>query len=116
MIEISLYPRKCNCCGKGMGKGYHDCGQTYCSDRCLIWGNSEDGLNSKDEAQPIKYDMNDWESECRKYPDDCYYTEWEEVDEDEYYDSEGNRYSHCEKCNDFTMDMMDYCHECLTHK
>ena len=89
MSKVKLYPRKCDCCGKGMSKGYFDAESYYCSDRCLICGNSASGLG---EEQLSLYTMKDWENDHNKDPDNCYYTEWEELDSDENYDDEGNLY------------------------
>ena len=68
--------RVCDCCGKTMKMGYVDCDKYYCSDRCLIWGNTPDGFHDMDSG--VFYDMNKWSLDYLKNPDDCYYTEWEE--------------------------------------
>lgn len=110
-----LYPKKCDCCGKGMNKGYFDNGKYYCSDRCLIWGNSHDGFNSNDkDKKHIYYDMEDWKLDTENFPFLCYYTEWEELDEDENYDEEGNVYIKC-NCDDSGFKKLsgDLCSECL---
>ena len=103
---MEKYARKCDCCSKGMNSGYYDAGSYWCSDRCLIWGNSED--------KP--YTMEDWEKDHEQNSDECYYTEWDEVDEDEYFDEDGNVYTECSDCNKHTAGLGDYCGECLTHK
>jgi hypothetical protein len=67
--------RVCDCCGKQMNKGYYDAGAYYCSDRCLIWGNSSvDTLNLE---TFYSYTAADWEKDCEDC-EDCYYTEWDE--------------------------------------
>ena len=81
--EKVFYARKCDCCGKGMNKGFYDAGSYYCEERCLIWGNSEEKA----------YTMEDWAEDYEENPDECYYTEWDEIDEECYYDEEGNEYS-----------------------
>lgn len=99
---MEKYARKCDCCGKGMNKGYYDAGQYYCSDRCLIWGNSSDGFEEEGGDEKTSYDMSCWERDHKQSPDNCYYTEWEEIDEEEYYDADGNVYSEGEiyyNCN-----------------
>ena len=92
---MEKFARKCDCCGKGMNEGYHDSDNSYCSDRCLIWGNSDDGIGSNPDN--LQYDMDCWELDCEKYPDSCYYTEWEEVDKDEYFTAEGDLHPECLK-------------------
>lgn len=102
-LVLVKYARKCDCCGKGMNSGFHDVGSYYCSERCLIWGNSEEKT----------YTMEDWQSDCNNN-DDCYYTEWDEIDDDYYYDEEGNEYSLCSNCQEVTSNLGDYCSQCLT--
>ena len=87
--EIAKFARKCDCCGKGMNKGYYDSGEYYCSDRCLVWGNSEENITLN---QVGLYDMNDWARDHEENPDECYWTEWEEIDPEDYYDAQGNNY------------------------
>ena len=81
------FARKCDCCGKGMNLGYVDNYATYCSDRCLVWGNSPSDTLNTDEF--IGYDASEWSFYHYTFPDQCYYTEWEELDEDEYYLADG---------------------------
>jgi len=88
---MEKFARKCDCCGKGMNEGYYDAGQYYCSDRCLIWGNSNDDIDP--DTNHGAYSMEDWRKESDANPDECYWTEWEELDEEEYYDADGNVYS-----------------------
>ena len=77
---MKKYARCCDSCGKGMNKGYHDAGNYYCSDECLIEGNSTDTLT---------YTMADWNSDCDMNSEVCYYTEWDELDEDGFYLEDG---------------------------
>lgn len=72
---MKLYPRKCDTCGSGMKTGYYDAGQYYCSDNCLIIPNR---------AMIQNYSMRHWEKEHKAYPDECYHTEWEELDDEAY--------------------------------
>ena len=74
-IEENDDYRICSCCGKKMQEGYVDCDNYYCSDRCLIWGNTPDGLSIKPNEF---YTMKKWAKDYEENPDDCYYTEWYE--------------------------------------
>jgi hypothetical protein len=115
-----VFARKCDCCGKGMNEGYHDNGAHYCSDRCLIHGNSTKGLSvlqvgkNKEEEEGLTYTMRDWDKDNEDNPDECYYTEWEEVDTDEFFNSEGIEYTVCHDCHKITSLSRDICEHCLT--
>lgn len=95
--ELELYPRQCDCCGKGMNKGYHDSGAVYCSDRCLVWGNSEETIDPN--TGKGMYTMQDWEKDCEENEDECYYTEWEELDEDVNFTANGGLVYTCASCS-----------------
>ena len=77
---MEKFARKCDVTGKGMNEGYvfRD-GEMYASD--------------KESAIKLALDVYGFQSLGDAYDNGmCYYTEWEEVDEDCYYDSEGNEY------------------------
>lgn len=76
------YARKCDQCSIGINEGFKDVDKTYCSEKCLIEGNKQEMNN------PL-FDMNDWELHTRDNPNDCYYTEWEEIDQDDFYNKNG---------------------------
>jgi len=66
--------RVCDCCGSIMKAGYVDVDNYYCSDRCLIWGNTPNGLS----IDPNRlYSIEKWEKDHKENQDYCYYTEWE---------------------------------------
>jgi len=70
------YARRCDECGAPMNEGFViEGGQAYfCSEACL----------HKEISEPEYLELyNEGEG-------DTYWTEWEEVDEDFYYDEEGN--------------------------
>jgi hypothetical protein len=75
-LESPIYwARKCDSCGKGMNKGYlvNDV-LYYCTDRCL-------------HKHVTKAE---WEDLHQRYPDENYYTEWEDENDVQYveFDSE----------------------------
>ena len=76
-LNNEYYARKCTECNKGMNKGYFDDGNYFCDDDCLN----------------INYTPEQWKQEVKNNPDKCYWTEWNEIDEDEYYDKKGKLYS-----------------------
>ena len=81
------YARKCDHCGEGMSEGFLDDGQYNCSEKCLLASNNERAA----QTPPFKeYTMEDWAEDCEKLPDDCYWTTWHEIEDDEnYYNAEG---------------------------
>lgn len=87
--EMKLYPRKCDCCNKGMDEGFYDAGNYWCSEECLLKGN-------------YPYTMKDWERDCEENEEECYWTEWEELDEYENYTAEGELYYTCQSCGQDT--------------
>ena len=99
METIEKFAKKCDCCGKGMNLGYVDCESTYCSDRCLVWGNSPHSTLNTDEFIP--YHPSEWASDHEIFPNSCYYTEWEELEEDEYYLADGTIVTTDEQVNKF---------------
>ena len=83
-MENLIYLRKCDNCNKGMNKGYFDNYEYYCSDKCLLDGNRK--------VNP-RYTMENWDIDCEKCPDDCYWTEWEDLTDGEpIYTKEGVEY------------------------
>jgi hypothetical protein len=73
------YARQCECCGKGMNEGYIiEAGDTYCSDKCVL--KTYTSVKSMDEFELGKDDS------------DSYWTTWDELDDDHYYDENGKRY------------------------
>jgi len=77
---MEKYQKKCDCCGKPFNAGFLDAGSEWCSMKCLIKENQKDIPS---------YSKSDWEKDCEISPDVCYYTEWEEIDEDEWYNKDG---------------------------
>jgi hypothetical protein len=76
---MEKFARKCSITGEGMNEGWcFGDGQDYAKYEHDAWAlASEYGYDSIDDA----------------FDDDAvYYTEWEEIDEDCYYDAEGNEY------------------------
>ena len=76
---MEKFARRCDITGRGMNEGYvFGDGERYASDKesALIIA-KEYGYDSLDEA----------------YDDEVYYyTEWDELDDDFFYDSEGNEH------------------------
>jgi hypothetical protein len=91
---MKRYARKCDATGRGMNEGYVvGAGDLYFSEeqyllehlRTLDWVDSN-GVNSKDmqtDADLMEFSYNE---------ELYYYTEWEELDDDMYYDEDGNEY------------------------
>jgi hypothetical protein len=74
MYEPTLYPRKCDNCGKGMNEGWcWDMGYA-CSDKCLF----VDGYTESQLKEDLEMDT-------------IYWTEWEELDYDENYTKNGDK-------------------------
>jgi hypothetical protein len=86
---MEQFARKCSVTGKGMNDGYvFNDGEMYFyneSDLVLFLRNRnpEDNKNLSDDfLLKEAYDNEEY-----------YYTEWDEVDEDEWYDEEGNEFN-----------------------
>lgn len=76
---MEKFARKCDVTGRGMNEGYcFGDGEDYACDlESALLIAKEYGYDNLDEA----------------YEDGAYYyTEWEELDDDVYYDAEGNEY------------------------
>lgn len=91
---MEKYARKCDATGRGMNEGFVvGDGELYFSEeqhliehlRTLDWIDSN-GVNSKD--MQIDADLMEFFYNEEFY----YYTEWEEIDDDVYYDEDGNEY------------------------
>jgi hypothetical protein len=90
-MKISWFARKCSVDGKGMSSGiiFND-GLYYCRNEeqakeyvkslGLIWEEELKTIDTKDQ----------W----------FYFTDWEELDEEEFYDFDGNTYKLCDNCRD----------------
>ena len=95
-LEPTLYPRKCDNCGKGMNEGWcWDMGYA-CSDKCLF----VDGYTKSQLEKDLEMDT-------------IYWTEWEELDYDENYNKNGDKITNVYadgncydgKSNDVVIDM-----------
>jgi hypothetical protein len=83
-----LFARKCSATGKGMNKGH------VFEFADLYFSNEEDVINHlrKDDPEATVELSDDFLLEEAYDMEDCYYTEWDELDEDEAYDEDGNAY------------------------
>lgn len=116
---MTKFARKCSLTGMGMNSG---------------WTNEEFYIKDKEHAvaKVISYireevsNGGDYNIDLNKASDDdvlefgynhygIYYTEWEEVDNDEWYDENGEVYTTCGNCGEETAlrDGFDICHNCL---
>jgi hypothetical protein len=77
---MKKYARKCNYCNNGMEQGYLDAGNYFCSIDHLIAENKKTNPN---------YNLKSWDKDVKDHPDNCYYSEWEEIDEDEFFNKDG---------------------------
>ncbi len=112
--EIVKYARSCDCCGSGMNTGFLDDGATYCSTRCLVWGNSTKDTEDFESFEP--YTESQWMKDCDDGDSDTsYWTEWYETieEEDPYFDEHGTPYGKCHKCKEETR-MENFCDNCGT--
>jgi hypothetical protein len=105
---MNWYARKCSVDGKGMNSGilFND-GLYYCRSEeqakeyveslGLVWEKELKTIDTKDE----------W----------FYFTDWEELDEDEFYDFEGNSYKLCHNCKHAVKILLqlNHCKECETY-
>lgn len=78
--DMKRFARKCDVTKKGMNEGYvFNYGEMYASD--------------KESAIKLAFDVYGFQSLSDAYECGiCYYTEWEEVDEDFFFDADGNEY------------------------
>jgi len=77
---MKQFARKCSVTGKGMNVGWYcECQEVYI----------------KNEADAINFVNNNTYADLELAYDDefIYYTEWYEIDEDEWYDSDGNEFN-----------------------
>lgn len=84
---MEKFARKCSVTGKGMNDGYvFNDGEMYFyneSDLIVFLRGREDNNDLSDDfLLKEAYDNEEY-----------YYTEWDEVDEDEWYDAEGNEFN-----------------------
>ena len=102
------YARKSSDDGKGMNKGilFHEGGhycrtvehaKKYVESFGLVWEEELMTVNTKDE----------W----------FYFTDWEELDEDEFYDFDGNTYKLCHNCKHIIKVLLEsnLCENCNTY-
>jgi len=92
---MEKFARRCDITGRGINEGYvFGDGELYFAEkedlinhlRTLEWEDADGNL-----SQDLTNDEDILEF---FYNEDAYYfTEWDEVDEDEYYDAEGNEYT-----------------------
>jgi hypothetical protein len=91
---MDRYARKCDATGRGMNEGYViGAGDLHFSEkqhlieylRGVEWEDSNDVSSSEMDTDA---DLMDYFYNEEFY----YYTEWEEIDDDVYYDEDGNEY------------------------
>lgn len=78
---MEKFARRCDVTGRGMNEGY-------------VFGDGE--MYASDKQSAIKLaEKYGYDNLVDAYDDGlCYYTEWEEIDDDEeYYDENGNEYN-----------------------
>ena len=83
---MEKFARRCDATGRGMNEGYVvGDGERYFSEKqhLIDWLRSRGGMDELSD----EFILNE-SYELEEY----YYTEWEEVDEDCYYDENGNEY------------------------
>ena len=85
------YARKCDVTGKGMNEGFvFGDGERYFSEEKYLIAH----IRSQAGQDEITQGLSDEFLLNEAYNlEEYYYTEWEEVDEDEYYDEYGNEYN-----------------------
>ena len=86
---MEKFARRCDATGRGMNEGYVvGDGELYFSEveHLISWLRSRGGMESLSDEFILNEAYNE---------DEYYYTEWEEVDEDEdeWYDEDGNEYN-----------------------
>jgi hypothetical protein len=107
---LQKFARKSSVTGKGMNSGFlfesHD---FYC----------EDETEAKEKAIELGYNSLE-----EAYQDEAYYwTDWEEIDEEDYYTADGKHFIEgvehigCHKCHQETEvnENFYFCQHCLTH-
>jgi hypothetical protein len=79
MVIMEKFARRCDVTGRGMNEGFcFGDGEKYaCDDASALIIAKEYGYTSLYKA---------WRDDA------YYYTEWEEIDDDYYYDADGNEY------------------------
>ena len=92
---MEKFARRCDITGRGMNEGYvFGDGELYFAEkedlikhlRTLEWEDADGNLSQDltNEEDILEFFYNE---------DAYYYTEWDEVDEDEYFDAEGNEFN-----------------------
>jgi hypothetical protein len=91
---MEKFARRCDATGKGINEGYVVCdGEFYFSSKDdLIKHLSELDWEDCNGNHSTDCKTNDALLEFFYNEDYYYYTEWEEIDDDCYYDAEGNEY------------------------
>ena len=105
---MKRFARRSSVNGRGINKGYiFNDGSYYCETESEAKTYVKSlGLNWKEEIKLFN-SKQEW----------FYYTEWEEIDEEQYYDLEGNEYKKCFYCKKETLVHEDFyfCTKCLKH-
>jgi hypothetical protein len=86
---MEKFARKCDATGRGMNRGY------VVGDGELYFSEEQDLIEwLKDVAKEERLEFESDELMMEHYYVDelYYYTEWEEIDDDEWYDEDGNLY------------------------
>ena len=83
---MEKFARRCDVTGRGMNEGYVvGDGELYFSEEkhLIEWLRSRGGMDDLSNEFILKeaYELSEY-----------YYTEWDEIDEEFYYDAEGNKY------------------------
>jgi hypothetical protein len=78
LMERELFARRCDITGKGMNEGF------------VLWDGDFYSSTEEGAIQLLKAHGFDGTLEEAYDAEICYYTEWEELDEDEAYDEDGN--------------------------
>jgi hypothetical protein len=85
-MNTQKFARRCDATGCGMNEGYvvRD-GELYFSEReyLINWLRSRGGMDGLSDEFILDEAYNN---------EEYYYTEWEEIDDEYYYDAEGNEY------------------------
>ena len=85
-IDMEKFARRCDATGRGMNEGYvvND-GELYFSneEHLINWIRGRGGM----EGLSDEFILNEAYNE-----EEYYYTEWEELDDDIFYDEDGNEY------------------------